>query len=157
MFLEGLQQETQPELPPCFHPSERDVFITMKPKRLVVLSLFCLAFLVGGPCWAQSSTDDVWVAVRVVDAEAGQGAIEHYGTISAKEFDWFSNNTSPVGFLKLQHVAWMEDGQIVPISHLGADGKDYGYGDIAYLRIDTVVRIILLNDAFVKAHFLEPK
>jgi len=130
-------------------------FLTaMKLKHLVVVSLFYFAFLGGVPCWAQAATDDVWVAVRVVDAEAGQPAIEYYGTLEPKEFDWFSTNTSTVAFLKLQHVAWMEDGQIVPISRPGADGRDYGYGDVTYLRVDTVVRIIVLNNAFVKAHLL---
>ena len=129
----------------------------MKLKHLVLVSLLCFVFPGGMSCRAQGAPDDVWVAVRVVDAEAGQAPIEYYGTISEKEIDWFSSNTSTVGFLKLQHVAWMEDGQVIPISHPGEDGRDYGYGDVTYLRIDTVLRIIVLNDAFVKAHLVDAK
>jgi hypothetical protein len=128
----------------------------MKTKHLVAVALCYFTILAPLPSWAQAP-DHVWVVVRVVDAEAGQAPIEYYGSIDPKEIDTFSTNTSTVAFLKLQHVAWMEDGQLVPISHPGADGRDYGYGDIAYLRVDTVVRIILLNDAFVKEHSLEPK
>jgi hypothetical protein len=131
--------------------------ITMKSKHLVVVSLVYFNFLGGLSCWAQAAADDVWVAIRVVDNGVAQPTTEYYGTIDEKTLASLSNLPVGIGFLKLQHVSWMDNGQIVAISRAKPDGIDYGYGDVAYFRIDTMLRIIVLDDTFVKQHSLEPK
>jgi len=129
----------------------------MKLKHLILIPLLYLTFLGGLPCLAKGVPDDVWVAIRVVDRGVGQPADEYYGTIDKKIFVGMLNTTVPSGFLELEHVAWMENGQIVGISQSKADGMVYGYGDIAYFRVETVLGIIVLDDDFVKEHLLEHK
>jgi hypothetical protein len=78
--------------------------------------------------------------------------------VEKKVFQAMLASPNPTGFLKLNHVAWLANGKITPLADPGnSSGANFGYGDVMYFRIDTIFRIVSLNDAFVKEYFLKPK
>jgi hypothetical protein len=105
---------------------------------------------------AAPNPDEVWVAIRVLEKGAIQPAGEYYGALDKKVFEETLERTMPSGFLKLRHVAWLENGHIIRLAE-PAGGVDYGYGDAMYIRVESVLRIIELDEKFVKERLIRSK
>jgi hypothetical protein len=127
----------------------------MKSKHLVLASLLYFTLFCGLARCAEPPSNQVWVAIRVVDKGVGQAPTEYYGTMERKVFVGMLNTTVPSGFLELEHVAVMLNGRLTPMSEEAENGAKYGYGDVAYFRVETVLRIVLLSDEFPKEHSLK--
>jgi hypothetical protein len=105
---------------------------------------------------AAPNPDEVWVAIRVLEKGAIQPAGEYYGALDKKVFEETLERTMPSGFLKLRHVAWLENGRIVRLAE-PTGGVEYGYGDVMYIRVESVLRIIELDEKFVKERLIRSK
>jgi hypothetical protein len=91
------------------------------------------------------SPDFVWVAARVVD---GGGSIREYrGRMDVDVFRQITMNELTTGWFALESVIWERDREDVPQNVVG---ENWGYGDVTYFRIENLIRIILLSDAFVR-------
>jgi hypothetical protein len=51
----------------------------------------------------------------------------------------------------------MEGGKIHWLSELTQDGAPVGFSDVVYLRVETVTRIVELDEKFVKRYLLQTK
>ena len=96
-------------------------------------------------------SNTIWVAVSVIESiESG----EYLGRISRSDLDALETNERTTGFVKLEQVGWIDSDSATGIHWLSKtedkDIGDYGYGDIAYLRIERISRIIPLKQEFVK-------
>jgi hypothetical protein len=58
--------------------------------------------------------------------------------------------------LKLNHVEVITDGKLVPLSEANYQGTPFGYGGTIYIRIDTIFRIVELDDTYVKQNWPPP-
>jgi hypothetical protein len=126
--------------------------------KIALLCFLCLVTMTcGSASFADEGADEVWVEIRVADRGLGQGLINYYGSMDRKEFVGMMNTTVLAGFVKLNHVAWREKGNILSLSQQNGDGLNYGYSDVAYFRVETIYRIVTLTDAFVKEHFSKGK
>jgi hypothetical protein len=126
--------------------------------RGLLAGSFFLLLLCGAKSFGQPVPDEVWVAIRVIDKGPAQLGSEYYGSVEKKVFQAMLASTNPTGFLKLNHVAWLSNGKIVPLADpSNSGGANFGYGDVVYFRIDTIFRIVSLNDTFVKENFLKSK
>ena len=135
---------------PCFTLPARSL---MKSKYLaaVFFSLFVFC-AVSARSFAESASDEVWITVRVADKGVGAGVSEYYGTVNKKGFADMVNAATPKGFLRLSHAAWMGSGGIVRLRDAKENGNAYGYSDVMYLRADTVLRMIKMDESFAKEH-----
>jgi hypothetical protein len=120
-----------------------------------LFSGFFLAFAARGQSigGADSTADQVWVAVRAADKGPGQVDSEYYGSVDRKAFAAMTNLSAPAGFLKVSHAAWLINGKLIPLSSASYNGVLYGYKDVVYLRMDTIFRIVELNEALAKTRF----
>ena len=83
--------------------------------------------------------------------------VNYYGALNRKIFEETLARTMPSGFLKLTHVCWMEGGKVRSLAEVTQDGAPVGLSDVMYLRVETVTRIVELDNKFVKQQILQTK
>jgi hypothetical protein len=116
-------------------------------------SFFCLSLLSA----AQEPSAEMWVAIAATIRGLGESPVEYYGALDRKVFEETLTRTMPSGFLKLTHVAWFEGGQLKRLTESTEAGTTRGYGDVMYFRVETVTRIVELDNGFVKKYMLQTK
>ena len=118
--------------------------------------VFCFDAAGQSPSGASGTQSQaaVWVAIRAADKGPGQPTAEYCGTVDWKAVSALLAMPNPTGFVELNHAFWMVNGKVVPLSNASVDSVNYGYDNVVYLRIDSIYRVIRLNEAFVKEHGL---
>jgi hypothetical protein len=134
----------------------RQPILTMKYATAIfaVVSLWiCMSQLSS----AKEPSDEIWVSLDATIKGVGLPTVNYYGALNRKVFEETLARTVPSGFLKLTHVGWMEGGKIHWLSELTQDGAPVGFSDVVYLRVETVTRIVELDEKFVKRYLLQTK
>jgi len=128
----------------------------MNVNRFILLLFLCFAF--PGPLvsYSQTPPDDAFVAIRFSDGADAQAIEEYYGSVDRKALAALQGNVTPNAFLKLNHVEVITDGKLVPLSEANYQGTPFGYGGTIYIRIDTIFRIVELDDTYVKQNWPPP-
>ena len=93
----------------------------------------------------EPSPDFVWVAVRVSDGSTNLP--EYRGRMNVDVFRQITMNELTHGWFALESVTWEANRQDVPQSVVGAE---WGYGDVTFFRVESLCRIIMLSDSFVR-------
>lgn len=106
---------------------------------------------------AQEPSSEIWVAIAATIKGLGSEAVEYYGALDRKVFEETLTRTMPSGFLKLRHTAWMEAGELKRLADSMDGGTTLGFSDVMYFRIETVTRIVELDNSFVKKYMLRTK
>jgi hypothetical protein len=126
-------------------------------------SAIAIVITLTGTLWssftlsAQEPPTEIWVAIDATTKGLGSSAVEYYGALDRKVFEETLTRTMPSGFLKLSHTAWMEAGQLKRLAESTEGGMTRGYSDVMYFRVETVTRIVELDNAFVKKYMLQTK
>lgn len=122
----------------------------------ILLLLLCVS-----PSVAFSQTaapDEQWVSIRYQDKGVNLPATECYGLIHKADLAAMLGSTGKIaGFIKVTRVAVMENGQIFQQSDANANGIRLGFRNVLYIRADTILRVIELDDTFVTQRLLPLK
>ena len=116
---------------------------------ILLLSLCALPFgAFGQP--QPPATDEVWVSIRFQASGTSLPATEYYGTIRKTDLTAMQGSTGKIaGLLKMTRVAYMDKGQIYPLSETLDNGSKFGFKNVMYIRADTILVITELDDTFV--------
>jgi len=101
-------------------------------------------------------SEDVWVAVRIIDKGVGQGTSEYYGTIDKTLFATLTKTVNLIGFIEMNNVGTLYNDKYITLKEEVLNGKEYGYSNKMYFRAETLVRIIPLDPEFVEKTILHP-
>jgi hypothetical protein len=93
------------------------------------------------------ATDSVWVAIRVEDGS--RCTVEYRGRIDAAVFEKITTSELTSGWLRLDDVIWEKERLDVRQDDYGSF---WGYGNTSFYRVESLSRIILLSDDFVRTH-----
>jgi hypothetical protein len=127
-------------------------------KSIHALFAMLLLALCAIPCLAADpQPDEVWVNIRY-QAGINLPATEYYGTIRKADLAAMLGSTGKIaGLLKITRVAYMDGGQLYPLAETLANGSKFGFKNVMYIRADTVLRVIELDDTFVTQRLLPLK
>jgi hypothetical protein len=126
--------------------------------RILLLALLLMALPLSHiPAQPPASQDEVWIQIRFLDKGAAQPVTEYYGLIRKDDFAAMRASEKPNEFLRVSHVAWMENGTMFQLSDTNANGAKFGFKNVMYVRADTILRIIELDDTFVTQRLLPLK
>ena len=107
---------------------------------------------------AQPGPDEVWVSIRFQENGVEQQPAEYYGVIHKADLAAMEGNGGKIaGLLKMTRVAFMENGQVFALGDTLVNGSKFGYKNVMYIRADTILRIIELDDTFVTQRLLPLK
>lgn len=66
-------------------------------------------------------------------------------------FDGVTGNTLTNGFFKLDNTSWMTDEGVVLMRDSKSSGRSRGYSGETYMLVKAIMRIVKLDDEFVKS------
>ncbi len=96
--------------------------------------------------------DNIWVALLIKDH--APNVTEYYGQLNHQAFWDIITNKQREGFIRLESAFIIqESGKILPLEEVSfKGGTRIGYGQDAFFLVDSVHRLIPLDDAFI-AHY----
>ncbi len=130
----------------------------MKPFFSFIAILLLVVCAGQGGAFAEPPSDEVWVNIRFLANGPEQPVTEYYGTIRKADLTAMLGSTGKIaGLLKVSRVAFMENGQIAELSDTLLNGSKFGFKNVMYIRADTILRIVELDDTFVTQRLLPLK
>ncbi len=103
-------------------------------------------------CSVIPTQDHVWIAARL---ESVSGESEYYGRLEAMVFQAVTANELTEGWFRLNSVHWQSgDGDLESQTEAG---RQWGYSDVAYFRVESLIRLIILTDDFVERLNRKPR
>ena len=94
--------------------------------------------------------EDIWVAVSVYDGR-NNGINEYNGLLDSDVLDTLIKKTDKNAMFKLSEVFWLsDDGLTVRMSQTKKYGRIYGYTNTIYFKQSAVVRLVELENEFIK-------
>jgi hypothetical protein len=125
--------------------------------QITILVSVCLLVFPAGVFCAGEPSEEIWVSLDAAITGVGQPTINYYGALNRKVFEETLARTVPSGFIKLTHVGWMEGGKIHWLKELRQGGELVGFSDVVYIRVETITRIVELDEKFVQKFLLGRK
>jgi hypothetical protein len=126
--------------------------------RILLLALLFMAAARWEAVAQTASGDEMWVQIRYLAWGPGKETAEYYGLIHKSDFiAVMGADQKPNLVLRVTRVSKMENGQIVPLSEENPSGAKSGLRNVMYIRADSIVRVVELDDTFVTQRLLPLK
>ncbi|HWB58069.1 MAG TPA: hypothetical protein VG733_01190, partial [Chthoniobacteraceae bacterium] len=98
------------------------------------------------------------VCIRYQDKGIEQAPTEVYGLIHKTDLAAMLGANGKInGFIKVSRVAVMLNGQIFQMADASDNGVKLGFRNVMYIRADTILRVVELDDTFVTQRLLPLK
>lgn len=116
--------------------------------EMINKTIFSLLLLMA---FQASYAEDVWVAVSVYDGR-NNGINEYNGLLDSEMLGLLTKEADEHAMFKLSEAFWLNDeGVAVRMSNTRKYGRKYGYTDTIYFKQKAIVRLIVLDDSFVRS------
>lgn len=126
--------------------------MTQLTKYLILI----MTFIIGMNCGSLNSNDSkIWVAIKIDEGDKNN-IPEYYGMMKKSAFDDIVRNYTTAGLFKLESVCYgTRDGTIKTLMESKILDTTHVYLNIAYFNVQKILRIVKLNEAFIK--LIEPQ
>lgn len=116
--------------------------------EMINKTIFSLLLLMA---FQASYAEDVWVAVSVYDGR-NNGINEYNGLLDSEMLGLLTKEADEHAMFKLSEAFWLNDeGVAVRMSNTRKYGRKHGYTDTIYFKQKAIVRLIVLDDSFVRS------